>query len=265
MKSIALVIDGSENDPVSLRTAVAFARNCGAILTVYHNRVPPTATIAAFDMAIAAVDVMPDSDEALKRARAAYDSEAGGYEGARFIVVEGILSDVLEQAAPYCDLLLLERLSSSEGPDAIALNDALWEVRSPVLVVPQEPATGPLDKIVLSWNATPQAGRALRAAMPLVERAGSLTILSRAGGEKDAELEKYLGAHKIAVSQWKIYGDENLSARGWARSLLAEVAKLDASLLVMGAFGGAVTSLLGFGRATEKIATSTKIPVLFSA
>jgi nucleotide-binding universal stress UspA family protein len=208
---------------------------------------------------------MPDSDDALKQARAAYDAEASGLEGARFIEVEGMLSDILERAMPYCDLLLLERLSSSEGPDAIALNTALWEGRSPVLVMPPQPATGPMDRIVLSWNGTLQAGRALRAAMPLVANAGSLVVLTRAGKERDTELERYLSAHKISVSQWKVYGNENLSARAWARSLLAEVTDLDAGLLVMGAFGGAVSSFLGFGRATEKIATSTRVPVLFSA
>lgn len=265
MKSIALAIDGSDSDRVALRTAVALARHSGALLTVYHNRAPATAAVAAFDVTVAAIEVIQPPTGALERARANFDAEAAGYEGARFIVADGHAADVLGRAAPYCDLLLLERLSSNEGPDAIALNAILWETRSPVLVVPPQPVTGPVERVVVSWNGTLQAGRALRAAMPLIEKARSLVILSRAGTEKDQELKRYLSARDISISHWKPYGDANLSARGWARSLLTEVGKLEAGLLVVGAFGGAVTSLLGFGRATEKIVTSTKVPVLLSA
>ncbi len=265
MKSISLVIDGSDNDAVSLRTAVTFARRAGAKLTVYHNKMSPGMVIGPLDMGMATVDVTPITEKALKRAREAYDAEVKGLPDARFLEVEGMLPEILELAAPCSDAILLERLSSTEGPDAFALNEALWSARSPVLVMPPQPATGSMDKVVLSWNGTPQAGRALRAAMPLIRIAGSFVVLSRAGGEKGPELERYLGAHGIAVSEWRSYGDASLSARGWARALLAEVATLDASLLVMGAFGGAITSMLGFGRATEKIATSTRVPVLFSA
>jgi hypothetical protein len=219
----------------------------GAMLTVYHNRIPPTTAIAGFDMAISVLDAMPDSDDALKQARAAYDAEASGLEGARFIEVEGMLSDILERAMPYCDLLLLERLSSSEGPDAIALNTALWEGRSPVLVMPPQPATGPMDRIVLSWNGTLQAGRALRAAMPLVANAGSLVVLTRAG-KKDTELSA-----TCPLTRYR-FVMEGLRQREFrlrlARSLLAEVTDLDAGLSVMGA-GGAAPAL-GFRRATEK-------------
>lgn len=265
MKSIAVVIDGSDNDGASLRTAVACARTAGARLTVYHNRMPALLATGTYDMAITTIDNSGRVQEALKAARAAFDAEAQGLAGARFVEVEAGQADVLELAAPYHDVLLLERLSSTEGPDAVAFNAALWDIRSAVLVMPPQPMTGAIKQVVLSWNGTPQAGRALRAALPLIHAADSLVVLSRAGTERDAELERYLEANGVAVAQWKSYGDKSLSARGWARSLLAEVKELDGDLLVMGAFGGAIGSFLGFGRATEKVATSAQVPVLFSA
>jgi len=265
MKSIAVVIDGSENDTSSLKTAVACARVAGARLTVYHNRMPALLATGTYDMAITTIDNTAHVEEALKRAQAAYAATAGAYSGSRFVEVEAGQADVLELAAPYHDVLLLERLSSTEGPDAVAFNSALWDIRSPVLVMPPEPMTGEFHQVVLSWNGTAQAGRALRAALPLIQAAGHLVVLSRAGTEKDLELERYLDANGVKVDTWKNYGDPSLSARGWARSLLGEVKTLEADLLVMGAFGGAVGSFFGFGRATEKIATSAQIPVLFSA
>lgn len=265
MKSIALVIDGSDNDSASLRTAVACARVAGARLTVYHNRMPALLATGTYDMAITTIDNSARVAEALEAARAAFQAEAAAVPGARFVEVEAGQADVLELAAPYHDVLLLERLSSTEGPDAVAFNAALWDIRSAVLVMPPQPMTGTFRQVVLSWNGTPQAGRALRAALPLIHAAESLVVLSRAGAERDAELDRYLEANGVSVAEWKTYGDKSLSARGWARSLLAEVKEMRGDLLVMGAFGGAIGSFLGFGRATEKVATSAQIPVLFSA
>jgi nucleotide-binding universal stress UspA family protein len=48
------------------------------------------------------------------------------------------------------------------------------------------------------------------------------------------------------------------------RALLAEANALGANLLVMGAYGDPGESLFRFGRATEKVATAAKVPVLFS-
>ncbi|MBC6439360.1 MAG: universal stress protein [Rhodospirillales bacterium] len=265
MRSIAVVIDGSENDAASLKTAVSFAQAADAQLSVYHNRAPVLLTAASFDMAIATYDNSSEVDERLDAAKAAFDAEARDYAGCRFVDMEAGPAHVLEMAAPYHDVLMLERLSDTEGPNAVALNSALWDIGSPVVVMPPEPRTGPIRNVVMSWNGTLQSGRALRAALPLIRKAESFTVLSREGSETDAELESYLSAWNIPVAQWKSYGDRSLSARGWARSLLAQVNEMHADLLVMGAFGGTLGSLLGFGRATEKVATSAKILVLFSA
>ena len=61
MKSIAVVIDGSENDISSLKTAVACARVAGARLTVYHNRMPALLATGTYDMAITTIDTRPMS------------------------------------------------------------------------------------------------------------------------------------------------------------------------------------------------------------
>ena len=55
-----------------------------------------------------------------------------------------------------------------------------------------------------------------------------------------------------------------MTARGRARALMAEAKTLGAHLLVMGAYGDLGESVYRFGRATEKVATAAKIPVLFS-
>ena len=265
MKSIAVLIDGSDNDDTSLHSAAALAKMAGARLTVFHNKMPDVLTAGTYDMAVAAIDNSGPAREALERARAAFDHECKGIAKARFVEVDARATEVLEMATPYNDLLLLERLSSAEGPDAVALNSALWDARSAVLVMPPQPVDTEIKKVVLAWNGSAQSGRALRAALPLIQAAGSLTVLSRVGTERDPELEDYLEAQGIRIEAWKTYGDPSLSARGWARALLAEVKDLDADMLVMGAFASGVGGFLGFGRATEKIATSTQIPVLFSA
>lgn len=265
MKSIAVLIDGSDNDDTSLRSAATLAKQLDARLTVFHNKMPEVLTAGTYDMAVAAIDNSEAAEEAIHHARTAFDTECDGLATARFVVMDAGAVEVLEHAGPYHDLVLLERLSSTEGPDAVALNSALWDSRSAVLVMPPQPLGERVSQVVLAWNGTCQAGRAMRAALPLMQAADRLVVLSRAGSERDAELDAYLEGQGITVAEWRHYGERSLTARGWARALLAEVKELQGDLLVMGAFSSGVGGFLGFGRATEKIATSAQIPVLFSA
>ena len=68
------------------------------------------------------------------------------------------------------------------------------------------------------------------------------------------------------AAEAKSFKSENLTARGRGRAVLAAATDLGSDVLVMGAFGESqISALLGLGRATEKIVTACKIPVLVQA
>ena len=81
--------------------------------------------------------------------------------------------------------------------------------------------------------------------MPYLEKAVQVTVLQRHGSEDDAEIGQYLAVHGVRSVEFKTYGQSHLTARGWGRALLAETKAIGADLLVMGAYGSAMGTLLG--------------------
>ena len=120
--------------------------------------------------------------------------------------------------------------------------------------------------VAVAWNMTPQASRALKASLPFLMKAESIVMLAREDGENDqADVAAYLADYGLEAS-WQDYDAGGLTARGRGRALLKAAEAAGACLLVNGAFAaGTFESLLRLGRATTKIASAAKIPVLFQS
>jgi nucleotide-binding universal stress UspA family protein len=260
MRSLAVNIDGSENDANSLKFAVALARDSGMRLTVYH-KLQDKVIVGGFDPVAIPIDNTAAADDARKRAETAYKSEVANLPGARFLEVDTDAATLIRTQSTYHDLLLIERLSDAEGPDGADLNGILWDAGSPVVVVPPTLKPGPIRKVAIAWNGSLPAARALKAVLNLLNAEADIVFLVRAGTEKDEEIGQYMACRGRTIDGWKTYGEAGLSARGFARALLSAAEAEKADLLAVGAHGG----FFGFGRATAKIATAATIPVLFSA
>ena len=109
-----------------------------------------------------------------------------------------------------------------------------------------------------------EAALAVKSAVPLVQLAGRATVL--AGSDRSADslaaLKMYLQSYGVAITVEEFTADQ-MTARGRARALLKTAEELSADLLVMGAYGeNAIGALFGLGRATRKIVTAARMPVL---
>ncbi len=264
MQSLVVLIDGSENDAASLRAAASMAAAVGGKLTVAHTKAADVLPIGTLEIAVV-VDTSDYAKESLKRARAAFAEVCGQLPDCRLQEFDAVAADAIHVLSPYHDLIVLERVSEAKGPDVVAFVTALWGTHGAVLVCPPSGAPSAVRHVAVAWNGSMQAGRALRAALPYLRKAAKVTVLQRSGTADDAELKRYLAAHAIPSVAGKSYGQGGLSARGWGRALLAETKVIGADLLVMGAYGSSMGTLLGFGRTTEKIVTSAPLPVLLSA
>ncbi|WP_119419074.1 universal stress protein [Desertibaculum subflavum] len=263
MHSLVTLIRGSDDDVAALRAAVALAQAVGARLTVVHAVDVDMRAVAAFETAAAGLDAA-NKNLARAPARAAFKEVCGHIPGCRLLEFDTKAAETVERISPYHDTVVVGRLAAVDGPGAKVFSSALWEAGSAVLVCPPG-APSAVRHVAIAWNGSAQAGRALRAAMPFVGQAERVTVLYRRSGAEDEELKRYLATHEVRSAAFGSYGASGLTARGWGRALLAEVKMLGADLLVMGAYGGRVSNLLGFGRATEKIVTSSSVPVLLSA
>lgn len=166
----------------------------------------------------------------------------------------------------FADLCVLARDRGLMGDDFAMLKAALVSCQIPTVLLPAGPVKNAPATVVFAWNGQPPSARAIRAALPFVRSAKRLLVLEYAGNEVNASrMERFFARNGVKPSDWRPYGDSSLTARGRARALVAEAMAENCDLLVMGAYGERAEKLFSFGRATDKVASAARIPVLFSS
>lgn len=265
MKRLLITIDGSPNDQASLKSAMLLARRLEAEISVVHTALPPA---AYYGFAEATAPLMFDSGEESEamagRARAAFDAVCADWPGAEWSMTEESSAEAIARLGPFADLVVVERLSREEGPSAAGFNTALFDGAGPVFVTPPEPKSTFAANPVIAWNGSREAARSVKSAMALLQPAGRVTVLCGDDQSSDSigSLKKYLGAYGVTAAV-EGFSSDQLTARGRARALLEAADALSADFLVMGAYGeNAVSAIFGLGRATRKIVTAARIPVL---
>ena len=123
-------------------------------------------------------------------------------------------------------------------------------------------------RIVMAWNASRQARRALADALPLMTAAESVDLLivdpqsdeERHGEEPGADIAGYLVHHQVPVEV------RCRSSRGGAvaQVLLREAAERGADLLVFGAYSRPRISEAVFGGVTRTLLDSEQVPLFIS-
>lgn len=179
---------------------------------------------------------------ARKAAEAAEIPFGAAKRGACVTLVEAALTPwlTLLNDAPFGDLVVIAR-QAAIGPGVLAeiFSDALMDLRLPILIANgARPISG--GTVVLAWNGSMEAGRAMRAAMPLLLSADQVIVAQHKAGlqwdETDAAvlqrctgyLERH-GVRKLGTLQIEIEADR--------AALLKAVKDAGADLLVAGAYG----------------------------
>jgi nucleotide-binding universal stress UspA family protein len=252
MLSMLTLIRGTIDSSTALRSVATLQGAIGAELLVVCSDLGPPFT-------------RDEVEEAREQASRAYDLVCAGKPNCRFKAVAGEVADTLRKQAMFADLCALSRRSGLGGDDLGVLKAALVDGSAPTILLPAEPVAAPPQTIVLSWNGQAASARAIKAAMPFARQAKHVLVFEHEGNEINrSRLEHFLGNHGVKPEGWHAYGDKSLTARGRARALLAAAGAERGDLLVMGAYGDAGERLFRFGRATEKVASAARIPVLFS-
>lgn len=148
-----------------------------------------------------------------------------------------------------------------------ALSDILFTLKSPVLIVRgAEPVVD--HHAAVAWDNSPEAGRALRAAMPLLRKARSVTILQdpdglnwqQQAGASPFRLVDYLALHGVeGVSVREVRGHREGPA------LIEAAQGMGAAVLVSGAYGHTPIQEWIFGGATHSFLSLPVGPHLFLA
>ena len=174
--------------------------------------------------------------------------------------------------ARYADLVIIGQPDPAEkSGDAIHLSPAevVLGCPRPVLVVPYIGAPPGFGKTVLiAWNGSREACRAVYDALPLLQKAARVIVMAvnprsdgiEHGDLPGADLATYLAHHGVNV---EVRADPG-AVINVGEELLSRIADLNVDLLVMGAYGHSRAREWVFGGVTCTILNSMTVPVLMS-
>jgi len=177
----------------------------------------------------------------------------------------------LAMQARYADLVVVSQTDRSETGDAgagdipeyVALNSA-----RPVLAIPYAGRfENPGRNVLIAWDGSMEATRAVTNALPLLRRARQVTVVlfnvSRFSGvhgqEPGADIALYLARHGVKVSVSSEFTELDIG-----NALLSLAADKGADLLVMGSYGHTRFREVLLGGVTQTILKTMTLPVLMS-
>ncbi|MBL8300100.1 MAG: universal stress protein [Rhodanobacteraceae bacterium] len=247
-------------DPPALRAALALSRRIDVHLHgLYVAPIPPAAFTSPETVAV----LVHESDRHFREARVADDwwrekMKAGGARG-DWLVAQSDTLDAIAYAARWNDLIVIERPQNQ--PDAPLgwglVSRSAFAAGTPLLVIPDSADVGELGhRVVVLWNGSREAIRAVHGALPLLQRADSVVVID--GEHRGAnggllhlpafDLRRHLQIHAIAAEFQPFTAPDDRGA-----GLLAAARALDADLIVMGAWGHSRIAELIVGGVTRHL------------
>ena len=141
----------------------------------------------------------------------------------------------------------------------------------PVLVVPYIGVSREIgERVLIAWDASREAARAVADSLPILKRARSVIVLSvnpnsgrklgQHGEIPGADLARHLARHGVQVEVQR----RDTKAVSVAAELLNRIADEGIDLLVMGAYGHARLRELWLGGTTRRIMQTMTVPVFMS-
>lgn len=154
-------------------------------------------------------------------------------------------------------------------PDEETLPDfaeaALFHSGRPVLVVPYIQKTAlSLSRVLVGWDGSRSAARAMSDAWPLLTRAKNVNVITIGHGERPERLQKdlseHLAKHNI-TAKFDILAGEDIDA---GNAILSHAADVQADMLVIGGYGHSRLREWVLGGVTRTVLQTMTVPTLLS-
>jgi nucleotide-binding universal stress UspA family protein len=151
--------------------------------------------------------------------------------------------------------------------EELIAESTLFESGRPVIIVPYiQKSALKLDRVMVCWDGSRPAARAIADAMPLLRRSGQVevVIVANEPGKQDeiegADMGQHLARHGLKVDVKRIAGGDI----DVADALLSHVADSGADFIVMGGYGHSRLREFVLGGVTDGILRSMTVPALMS-
>lgn len=259
-----VVLDGSGQSTIRLKIAVALAKKHEAFLIGFCalNMLRPGGH-PGVEISVA--------DEA-ERVEAEFREEL------RFAHLQGDwreatrdVNNALVRQARYTDVVILGQVDPDHPPPAgrHLVEDLLLTAGRPILVIPHAGLFRTLGtNVLIGWNGSREAARALNDAIPLIDQGASVVILealpvgSKSGPNdtSTADVSRHLARHGIDAKT----NHTVMTGISASDVLLSYAADVGADLLVVGGYGHSRLRELTLGGVTRGLLQHMTLPVLMS-
>lgn len=280
MKSLLTILTEPALAERQVENAIAFARARNAHLDVIAlgMEVAPfndgqlgaamSLVQAAFDRAQTEANALTTSAKALL---AAAGPELSWAIEPQLVLNQG-LAGVLGLRARTSDLVILPQpYGRGRGQDAEAVLDTVvFDARAPLLVLPSAPLSQPataFERIVIAWNQSTEAMAAIRAALPLLQQAKTVSVAVIDPPGHGPEQSDPGGLLCRMLSRHGVHAEVAVLAKTLPRVsdvLTRHLGDMGADLLVMGAYGHSRLREALFGGATRDMLESCPLPMLIA-
>lgn len=283
IKSILVGLDGSPNDRMVVETALAVGKMFNAWVDGLIARPDPNEAVrlvvdgmspAMIEGVLTAAEA--DAHERAHRAEQAFseacearginlhgDSEAGVHcSWSREV---GDPAEVIARRGRVSDLVVLGHPGAHGSNESFATVEiALFDTGRPLLLAADKGPTSLLDCIVIAWNGTRESARAVAGAKPFLFEAKRVIVvtvdetgLERPSGE---QLCHYLSRHGVSAS---LHAVES-GGRVIGDHILEEAKRLEARMLVMGAYSQSRLKEFMLGGVTRRLLGKAELPLLIA-
>jgi nucleotide-binding universal stress UspA family protein len=285
-KHILVPDTGADTDAAVFATALLAARPSGAHLEFLHVRLDVTEIVVAMTSGGigggAALQGVVDrlEEEAKAQEQKAWQSfakfctdagissagaEPGAGLSADLVMETGNEAQWIAEYGRFADLVVVGRFRDGQDVAMDVLEAALMDTGRPLLIAPTAAPQKLLGTVVIAWKDTPEAARAVSSAMPFIDQAESVVILSVGEDEKTREetserLRRSLRWHNPATTVRHL----ERGGRAPVEVLLDAAQSVNATLLIMGGYSHSRLREVVFGGFTQRILNGADLPVLMA-
>lgn len=286
LKTILAPVSGAARDELTLAAALTVARQFDAHVDALFVRQPASASVPMIGEGVSGAvieQLMNAADEEWSRreesARHAFEKAVGDFDvplqdeppgpisaTAAWRDVTGNEDEAVSKAGHLSDLVVLG-LPRGDDEDiqlTLTLEGALFQGSRPVLLAPKVPGQRIGGVAAIAWNGSAEGARAVAGAMPFLQKADAVHILTAETGKTELSaadrLSDYLAWHGILAAA-KPVGPSDASV---GAALLMTAEDLGADLLVMGGYTHSRLRQLILGGVTRHVIGHAEIPVLLN-
>jgi nucleotide-binding universal stress UspA family protein len=285
IRKLLLPLTGTAAGEAALATALMIARIWKAHVTALHVRVDSrdVAPLAGEGLSGAMIEEMMTATEKESSDRAhavrgmferfvadqqvaVCDARPGTEMAtASFAAVTGREEDLVAQLARLADLTVVPHPEAGEDVSSSdALHAVLFDSGRPVLIAPQKPPASVGTRVCIGWNGTAESTSAVYSAIPWMQKADAVRILSadeyQRRGPAARDLAGYLALHGIHAELATFRPlDKDVGA-----GLLAAAREFRSDLLAMGAYSHSRLRQLILGGVTRHVLEKSDLPLMMN-